>query len=86
MCMLCLAPGWKGSYLESSSFGSDLIRVGHGNSLVAQWLRLLASKIGDVGLFPGWGTKIPHVVKHSQRILKNFKRSRPVTSLLFSTV
>ena len=29
----------------------------NGNSLVAQWLRIRLA--GDVGLIPGWGTRIP---------------------------
>ena len=36
-------------------------------SLVVQWLRLCASTAGDVGLIPGWGTKIPHAIGHSQK-------------------
>ena len=28
-------------------------------SLVVQWLRLLASCTGGMGLIPGWGAKIP---------------------------
>ena len=30
-------------------------------SLEIQWLRIQASTAGDMGLIPGWGTKIPHV-------------------------
>ena len=30
------------------------------NALVAQWLRLHASKAGHMGSIPGWVTKIPH--------------------------
>ena len=36
-------------------------------SLVVQWLRICASTAGDVGLIPGWGTKIPHAIGHSQK-------------------
>ena len=31
-------------------------------SLLVQWLRLLASTAGGMGLIPGQGTKIPHTV------------------------
>ena len=31
-----------------------------GTSLVVQWLGLCTSKAGDMGLVPGWGTKILH--------------------------
>ena len=34
-----------------------------GTSLLVQWLRLHASNAGDVDLFTGQGTKIPHVVQ-----------------------
>ena len=34
-----------------------------GTFLAVQWLRLCASSTGDVGSFPGWGTKIPHAVQ-----------------------
>ena len=33
---------------------------GKGTSLVVQWLRGQASSAGDVGLIPGWGTRIMH--------------------------
>ena len=36
-------------------------------SLVVQWFRLCASTAGDVGLIPGWGTKILHATGHSQK-------------------
>ena len=29
-----------------------------GTSLAVQWLRLLISSAGNMGLIPGWGTKI----------------------------
>ena len=38
--------------------------------LVAQHLRLCASKAGDVGSIPGHRNKIPHAVQCSQKILK----------------
>ena len=31
-----------------------------GTSLAVQWLRLHTSNAEDVGLIPGWGTKISH--------------------------
>ena len=36
-------------------------------SLVVQWLRLCASTAGNVGVIPGWETKIPHAKGHSQK-------------------
>ena len=47
--------------------------AGAGTSLVAPWLRLLASPAGGMGSIPGWGTKIPtyHMVwpeKHKTSI------------------
>ena len=38
-----------------------------GNSLVIQWLGLHASTAGGIGSVPGWGTKIPHALWHSQK-------------------
>ena len=38
-----------------------------GTSLVVQWLRLCASSARDVGLIPGWGTKIPHAMWSGQK-------------------
>ena len=33
-----------------------------------QWLGLHASTVGNVGLIPGWGTKIPHAKKQTKGI------------------
>ena len=42
-----------------------------GNSPVVQWLRLLASTAGDMGSFPGQGTRTPYATWCGQK-----KRSR----------
>ena len=34
-----------------------------GTFLVVQWLRICLAMQGDLGLIPGWGTKIPHVAE-----------------------
>ena len=39
-----------------------------GTSLVVQWLGLPASKAGDTGSMPDWGTKIPQAVWHAPKI------------------
>ena len=46
-----------------------------GTSLVFQWLRLHASKQGDMGSIPGQGTKIPHAARCSQinKLIIKFK-------------
>ena len=36
-------------------------------SLVVKWLRLHASKAGDVGSIPSWGSKIPHAMLWNQK-------------------
>ena len=36
-------------------------------SLVVQWLRLLTSNAGGVASIPGWRTKIPYAMLHSQK-------------------
>ena len=35
---------------------------------MVQWLRLHAANAGGAGSIPGWGTRIPHAVRHGQRI------------------
>ena len=40
-------------------------------SLAVQWLRLCASKAGDMGLIPGWGTKILYTVYSVAKFFKN---------------
>ena len=37
-----------------------------GASLAVQWLRLCAYNAGEMGLIPGWETKIPHAMQCSQ--------------------
>ena len=44
---------------------SNLSQVG--TSRVVQWLGLGASTAGGMGLIPGWGTKIPYTMRHSQK-------------------
>ena len=36
-------------------------------SLLVQWLRLLASTAGGMGLIPGQGTKIPHILQPKKK-------------------
>ena len=38
-----------------------------GTFLVVQWFRLCTSNGGDMSSVPGWGTKTPHAVWHSQK-------------------
>jgi len=38
-----------------------------------EYLRLWASTAGDMGLIPGWGTKIPHAEWHNQKVKKKKK-------------
>ena len=38
-----------------------------GTSLVVQWLRLCTINAEGLGSIPGWGTKMPHAVWHSQK-------------------
>ena len=47
-----------------------------GTSLVVLWLRLRASTAGSTGWIPGWGTKIPHAMRHSQK-KKKLREHKP---------
>ena len=49
---------------------STLLKAREATSLGVQWLRLHVFNAGDAGLTAGQGTKIPHAVLHSQKILK----------------
>ena len=49
---------WEGNYQKGGAPGS---------SLAVQWLRLCTSSAGGEGSIPGYGTKIPHAVQHSQK-------------------
>ena len=40
---------------------------GGGTSLAVQWLTLHVSNAGDVGLIPGWRTKMPHAARCGQK-------------------
>ena len=46
-------------------------------SLVVQWLRLYASKGGDVGSIPGCGTKIPDDTVQSKKKKKSTTKVFP---------
>ena len=45
-----------------------------GDSLVVQWLGFHAFTAEGLGSIPGWGTKIPQTVQHSQKFLHKNKR------------
>ena len=54
----------------------EFLNQASGTSLVAQWLRLLASNAAAMGSIPGLGSKIPHMPcnlaknKQTKRILQ----------------
>ena len=43
------------------------LKVEQENSLAVQWLGLCAFIDEDLGLIPGWGTKIPRAVWNNQK-------------------
>ena len=45
-----------------------------GTSLAVQSLRLCASNTGGACLIPGQGIKIPHAVRHGQKIKNNYEK------------
>ena len=50
---------------------------------MVQWLRFCASNARGAGSSPGWGTKIPHAVRHGQKKKKQlYSRKRHVTDKL----
>ena len=49
------------------SSATPILKI-QGTSLVVQWLRLRASTAGGTGLILGWGTKIPHAERCSQKL------------------
>ena len=36
--------------------------------MVVQWVRLCAAILWGTGSIPGWGSKLPHVAWHDQKI------------------
>ena len=40
-----------------------------GTSMEVQWLRLHASTGGGMGLIPGWGAKILHLVRPKKKVI-----------------
>ena len=51
-----------------------------GTSLAVQWLRLRAPTTRDVGLIPGWGTRIPHASRRGQRKKQENKKTEKMIS------
>ena len=47
------------------------LKVEQENSLAVQWLGLCAFIDEDLGLIPGWGTKIPRAVWNNQKKKKS---------------
>ena len=56
-----------GSELRLSAFEFQFQNELIGNSLAVQWLGLLASTAGGLGLIPGRGTKIPQAARCGQK-------------------
>ena len=52
-------------------------------SLVVQWLRLHAPNVGDMGLIPGWGTKILHAAWHDTKNKINKGKKNTALTLSF---
>ena len=54
----------------------DIIKITKflGSSLAIQWLGLCASTARGLGSIPGWGTKIPKAVRHSQKKKKKITK------------
>ena len=54
-----------------------------------QWLRLHTSNAGGTSSIPGWGTKIPHAMRHSQKTERKKKKKDTCTPMftaaLFTT-
>ena len=50
-----------------------------GNSLAVQWLELQALTAEGLGSIPGWGTKIPQAMWHSQRTKNKNKQTKKPT-------
>ena len=57
-------------------------KIRFGTSMVVQWLRLHTSTAGDMGLIPGWGTKVPHALRGVAKKKKKIKFKSLVSSLL----
>ena len=58
------------NYVREDRQVSRVIFIKHtemGTSLEVQWLGLCVSTAGDLGLIPGWGTRIPQATRHSQK-------------------
>ena len=53
------------------------------SSLAVQWLRLCASVIGDTGLIPGWGTKMPHGMAKKKKKVETIESSSEMWQVSF---
>ena len=76
LCGESLASLKQGSLKKEGGKGSQhcsLKDAQNGTSLAVQWLRFCASKAGDMGSIPAWGTKISHAARGSQREKKKKK-------------
>ena len=52
------------------------LKVEQENSLVVQWLGLCTFTDEDLGLIPGWGTKIPQAVWNNQKKKKKWNNTK----------
>ena len=58
-------------YFLNAQFLGEILKLE--NSLVVWWLRLSVSDTGGTGWIPGWGTKIPLALWHSQKLINRIE-------------
>ena len=75
---------WKDAQHHQLQGKCKLKKSQWGTSLVVQWSGLRASTAGDMGLIPGWGTKITHATMWPKK--KRKKKSQWNTTTCFFEV
>ena len=68
--------------MATSGESMDLSKYKEQDFLVDQQLRLYTVKAERLGSIPGWGTKIPHAVPHSQKMKERRQNTRSKDRIL----
>ena len=63
---------WQTQHPPKNPTPKNSLKGNRGTSLVVQWLRFYTFNAGRAGSIPGWGIRIPHAARNSEKVKSKF--------------